>query len=259
MKKTIVNHDGIIQWKFIISTDEELIKYAKHKSIVLDEEFRQLIQNKVEGSVESETKIQKALQLTSNVHNIPLISSGTFILHKIINSMHNFILKGKTVVVNEVGGFCSWDDSCMVILEETAENIMLVNGEEPANEINWSLENGPFLVLENQTEIPTDVEHYIYSTIGIKTFSYIKNIQFDKEKLPSLIKEAIEKNHNTIIFQSTLMDQKQVGLMVSLMENIPQKLTFLINTPEKLEDILIKLIGFDRATSLIEKHKIIQW
>lgn len=256
MKRTLVNHGGVIQWKFIISSEEELVKYAKHKSIVISQEFVQLITKK---SDEPDTKIQEVLKFTSSIHNVPMVSSCEVLLKKIIMSMHESIKNGVTLVVNEAGGYCYWDDSCMTLIEETEENIAIANGDEPVNQIHVNLDNGPILVLENQKEIPETVEDYIILTLGLKKFSYIKNIQFDKESVSYFIKEALAKKHHTFVVQTTLMDMEQVEMIVSILESIPYKISFLIRTSENLEQALEKIIGSDRTSELFKKHKIFQW
>lgn len=259
MKKTLINHGGIIQWKFLISNDDELMKYAKYKSIEIGEEFRTLINKNYKQSDKPDTQTQKALKLTSTIHRVPLVSSCDVLLKELILSMHKMVLKGQTLVVNEAGGYCPWDEKEMERIEETEENVAIANGTQPRNKIQTNLNDGPILVLENQSEIPERVEDYIHLTLGIPKFSYIKNIQFEKQKLPLLIKEALEKKHHTIVVQSALMDDSQVIMVAELLEKIPGSITFLINSTDNLQDVLNCLIGEDRTEALYQKHKIVRW
>lgn len=259
MKRTLVSHSGIIQWKFIISNDEELMQYAKHKSIVIAEEFRGLIGKDYKGSDKPDTNIQKALKLTSTIDGVPLVASCDVLLKKVIMSMHKSILNGDTLAVNEAGGYCPWDDHHMILIPETEENISIANGEEPKNKIQLNLNDGPILVLENQSEIPDKVEYYIRVTLGAAKFSYIKNIQFNRGKLFELIEEAIKLKHNTIVVQTTMMDEEQVNSIAGLLEGIPVRMKLLINTSEDLEKRLIKIIGMTRTADLYVKHEIVQW
>lgn len=256
MKKTLINHSGIIQWKFLISNNDELLQYAKHKSIAIGEEFRQFI---YKDSDKPDTNTQKVLKLTSQANRISLVSSCDVLLYKVMMSMQKCISKGETLVVNQAGGYCPWDDSQMTLVKETEENIRIADGKEPLNQITANLNDGPILVLENQSEIPDMVEEYIHLTLGVLKFSYIKNIQFDKEKMPELIKEALSKQHHTFVVQTTLIDTTQIKDIVKLMENIPYKVNFLINSSEGVEKTLTDLIGADRTQVLYEKHTIIQW
>lgn len=217
MKKTLVDHGGIIQWKFIISNDDELMQYAKHKSTEISVEFVDLITKKDKNK--SDTNGQKVLKMVSKVHQVPIVTSCDVLLKNVILSMHKYLLKGETVVVNEAGGYCPWDDSRMSLAEETEENIAIANGDPLIirNHIIADLENGPILVLENQAEIPERVEDYLFDTCGITRFSYIKNIQFEKDRLPEFIMQALAKQHHTFVTQTTLMDSSQVEMIASLM------------------------------------------
>lgn len=259
MKRTLVNHGGIIQWKFLISNDEELMQYAKHKSIAISEEFRHLINKNYKGSDKEDTNTQKVLKLTSKIHQVPLVASCDVLLKNVIISMYSMILEGETLVVNQAGGYCPWDDSCMTLVKETENNIAIANGDEPKDQILADLEHGPILVLENQSEIPEKVEDYIHLTLGLPSFSYIKNIQFDKAKFIDLIKEALVKKHHTFITQTTMMDTNQVEMIAGLLEKIPNDISFLINTSEDVEKTLTQIIGAERTKAIFEKHKIIQF
>lgn len=253
MKRTLVNHDGIVQWKFIISTDEELVQYAKHQSTVLSEELRQIISSK---SNDSETNTQKALRLTSEIHRVPLIVSGDVILHKVIMAMHTFILKGQTIVVNEAGGYCPWDDSCMSLVDESEA---LESSADMKNQIVSDLTAGPILVLENQGDIPEEVRKYIDYTFDTLNFSYIRNIQFNKDRLVPLLTDALKAKHDTIVVLSTLMDKSQIILMVEFLEKIPFKINFHISTSVNLKDSLNKSFGINRVEALFQRHNIVQW
>jgi len=256
MKRTLVNHSGVIQWKFIISNDEELMQYAKHKSIVIGEEFRQLIHK---DSNEPDTNTQKVLKLTSQAHNISLISSCDVLLYKTIMSMQKCITKGETLVVNQAGGYCPWDSHQMMVVPETEDNIRIADGKEPINQIIVNLNHGPILVLENQSEITRKVDDYIQLNLATPKYSYIKNIQFDKERLPKLIEEALMRKHYTFVAQTTLMDTEQIKTIVKLMECIAFPITFLINTSEDLKKTLTEIVGPRRTKEIFEKHEIIQW
>lgn len=259
MKRTLVNHGGVIQWKFIIRNDEELMEYAKHKSAVISEEFRQLIHKDYKQSDKPDTNTQKAIKLTSVIDRVPLVASCDVLLKKVIMSMHNCLLKGDTLVINDAGGYCPWDDHQMIVVPETESSIQIANGEKPKNRIQVNLNDGPILVLENQSEIPEKVEDYIHLTLGSPKYSYIKNIQFDKDKLPELIKQAIQQKHDTIVIQTTLMDVKQVDSVVCLLENIPVRMKICINTSDNLEKSLINIVGMVRTAEIFVKHEINQW
>lgn len=252
MKKTLVNHGGIVQWKFIISNDKELMEYAKHKSIVLSEELRGIISSKPDAS---ETNTQQILRLTSEIHRVPLITAGNVLLHKVIMSMHALILKGKTLVVNQAGGYCPWDDNFMALADENAAESL----KENKNAITSNLTAGPILVLENQGDIPEPVKKYINLTLNSSTFSFIKNIQFGKDKLSELLIKALESRHDTIVVQTTMMDENQIILIVDLLEKIPVKINFHINTANNLKETLEEKAGKDRVEFLFQKHNIIQW
>jgi hypothetical protein len=259
MKRTLVSHSGVIQWKFIISNDDELMQYAKHKSIAIAEEFRGLIGKDYKGSDKPDTNIQKALKLTSTIDKVPLVASCDVLLKKVIMAMHKCILNGDKLAVNEAGGYCPWDDHHMMVIPETEENIRIANGEEPKDRIQINLNDGPILVLENQSEIPDKVEYYIRLNLEATKFSYIKNIQFDKSKLPELLKEALKKGHHTIVVQTTLIDEEQVKSVAELLESIPIRIKFLINASGDLEKKLIEIIGMVRTADLYVKHEIVQW
>lgn len=263
MKRTIVNHGGNIQWKFIISNDEELLQYAQHKSTMIGEEFLHMIQRKQKNSNEKDSPTQTILKITSEKRNVPLVVACDVLLQRTIMTMQEMLLEGYTLVVNQAGGYCPFDDKCMTILESTEENIEIANGPEQKHQIDVDLEKGPFIVLENQSWIPKAVKDYLYVTLQVPEFSYIKNIQYGREEMSGLIKEALESGHHTFVAQSALVRLDQIKAIADIMDAIPYKVSFLINavtgSDKTFRDILNDVLGQEKTDRLFAKHNITEW
>lgn len=260
MKKTLVNHNGIIQWKIIISNEEELKQYTMLKTKILGEEFLGMLTKKLKGDSNEESQEQKLLRLISQTEKVPLINSCGLLVKELVIAMHSYILKKQTIVINAAGGYCPWDDSCMKVVEETEENIAIADGKQVLkDEILFNLDNGPFIVLENDGVIPKDVESYISNTLGVDKFSYIKSINLEPERMSDLIKEALAKKHHTFIIQTTMINTEQIESVVKIMEEIPFKVNFLIKTFEDIKEKLGFVVGKERVGELYKKHNIVEW
>ena len=105
--KKLVNHGGVIQYKWIVKTKEELHEYlfTVAKSII-----SQRIINFIKNP-ESDKQIEQIY----HIKKVPPIQLAGVILAELWNSCEKYVLKGETLVFNSATGYCSWNDDMKIL------------------------------------------------------------------------------------------------------------------------------------------------
>lgn len=196
--KKLVNHGGIIQYKWVISNKEELHKYlieiAKHR-----------ITNRITNWLHNRDS-DKQIEQIYHLKQVGAIELVGIMLRDLQNSTEKFILQGKTLVFNENGGYCFLD-----------ENIKILDWK-------FLLECKDVVVLENASIIEEDVKDYCEDN----------NLDFlELTNLNSFTLEEIFyycSNAKTIIFQTQAVDLNQLDNLLKLVEKLQPKEVIIINS-----------------------------
>ena len=240
MKTTLVNHGGIIQPKFIVSNNEELLQYA---------DFLQTSNvNSLITPDKKDSKLIDYLKIISENKKFSMLDSCIFATNDKILRMHHLLLQGHKIVVNMSGGYCYWNDDEMSLVNEK-EIKKSLNGYE--NCIEYNIFQSKYLVLENASQIPNRVLKHVSSKGG---YSYIKSILLDhNNELNDLIKLAIKNGCDTIVAESTLINKSLLLQLVELFDSLPS-FNFELFLSSSLDKELTDLIGEERTNEIFRKH-----
>ena len=154
--KTLVNHSGIIQYKYIISSHEQLLKYAELFNLQISNSVSHILSDVYKEKDLSQmkygnnhTKALASFLMAGRQKKKGLMHASSDLFMNKIMAMEKLICEGKTLVVNQGGGYCDWDNDCMQLVDETQYKHLSENSAmlEPKIKIN----NSPVLVLENQS------------------------------------------------------------------------------------------------------------
>jgi hypothetical protein len=212
--KTLVNHDGIVQYKYIVRTHEELSDYILFvRSKQLAERIGDFIENP-----ESDKQLEQLIQILK----VAPINIGNVLSMELYKSCSKYIDK-EVLVFNQAGGYTFFDESRMKILDwkylhELNDTIILENSNEIDSKVLTYLKDNKisdYLKLNNLNDyLDHEVLYYcknaktiIFRTMGINIEKYyqiaemlspkkiisINSLNFDS-KHPSL------KNHEVILF-----------------------------------------------------------
>lgn len=259
LKKQLVNHGGIIQWKIIIRDMQDLENYVGINNNQFAGIFEEMLTEKIDmNEVDLTNKHKTAIMLTAQTRKVSVLEAVNIISREKMMGMLKSIQSGYTLVVSEAGGYTHWDDRCMQLVEETAYNLKLANADNEDDEFkaNVSICKGsPVLVLENSYYIPEKINDYVEITMGCAPYSYAKNLRFANGRTSEYIKDAIKNGCTTIVAATTMQNVEQVNQLCALFEKLPG-MSFHLLVYGDFNKSLIDAVGETRAAHLLSKHKI---
>jgi hypothetical protein len=196
--KTLVNHNGVIQYKHIIKNLDELQDYFEkvYKSINLSR-FQKFLQHP------DDTNIIKQM---SDVLGVPPLEAISHMNNELFKTCYKNLNEGKVLVFNEAGGYCFLDDRVKIL--------------------DWKFlhECKDIVVLERSEYVDSDVIKYIKEN-NIGDCLVLNNLSnYTNEELLYYCGNA-----KTIIFKTSGLN---VNDYIKLAENIESKNIFIINSPE---------------------------
>lgn len=193
--KKLVNHGGIIQYKWMISTKEELWDYIFE---VRSKQLSQQIGDWITG-------IHPNQQFESfcEIFNIAPVMLGDYLLTKTYEGCIKYV--DKTLVFNEAGGYCFWDDKTMKLLDW-----------------KYLLDCKDIVVLENASIVDRDVRDYLQD----KDYLALTNLaSFTLEEIFYYCSKA-----KTIVFQTQAIDKEQINSLLNLASQLEPKEIIVINS-----------------------------
>ena len=143
--KKLVNHGGIIQYKWVISNLKELHEY-------LFEVAKSRISKRSSNWIRNPESDKQMKQLY-HIKEVSVIQLAGVMLNDLWKSTEKYVLQGKILVFNEAGGYCFWDDETMKILDwkyllDCKDIVVLENNSIVDEDVRNYLQNKDYLALE---------------------------------------------------------------------------------------------------------------
>jgi len=198
--KHLVNHNGTVQYKWVVATQEELFEYIEQ---VASKRIGKRVAN---WTINPSSDIQmQQLYEVFQVGAIELVQKLTIELY---TGASKALKYEKALVFNEAGGYCFWDDEEMKLLD-------------------WEflLEPKDVIVLENGNDIEKDVVAYLKQN-DVKDFLFLNLEGKTKGEIFYYCSKA-----STIVFQTQVVDVTQIEMLLKLAENLESKTIIVINSP----------------------------
>jgi len=199
--KKVVNHAGIIQYKWIVRNYNELSEYIE---LVASNKITNRIINWIHNP-DSDRQIEQIY----HIKKLPVIQLAGVMIAELFNSTEKLIYQGNILVFNEANGYCCWDDKCMQILDW--QNI------QPKKEI---------VVIENASIIDSDVKGYLKKNNIQDYLSLTELYSFSKEEIFYYLSSC-----KKIIFKTQYVDKAQIDGLIKLASQIEPKEIVIINSP----------------------------
>lgn len=180
--KTLVNHGGVVQYKWIEKDENELRTYIETVALpITNQRVISMIRN--QGS-------DPQFETLYQMFGVSGMLLGGKICQELYDSASKYIKKGKTIVFNEACGWTTWDDSCMKILEwdylhDLKETVVLENGNELDEDVKQYLDKDDYLLLNNLVKYSLD-EIFYYCNASNKIV--FKTLATDLEQIESLLR-----------------------------------------------------------------------
>jgi len=256
MNKKLVNHGGVIQWKYIIENSEQLLEYAKINDAQFASQFEDII-------FKSQDELEEVAKKNTHHGNILAIaqSGGTSVLEATVTSAQRKIMgmlknlqRGYTLVVNRAGGYTYWDDKEMSFVKETPENILeaQIGVDEFTPQVR--IVESQVLILENQ-KVSDRVLNYVKNELKQSEYSIASNLRFAEGNTGRYIKEALQKGCRTIVAETTLANRDQLEELGSLFQKLPP-MNFHLFVYGDLEKELTDIFGEETTKNIFASHNI---
>ncbi len=195
--KKLVNHGGIIQYKWVISNLKELHEY-------LFEVAKSRISKRSSNWIRNPESDKQMKQLY-HIKEVSVIQLAGVMLNDLWKSTEKYVLQGKILVFNEAGGYCFWDDETMKILDW-----------------KYLLDCKDIVVLENNSIVDEDVRNYLQN----KDYLALTNLtSFTLEEIFYYCSKA-----KTIVFQTQAVDKQQINSLLNLALELEPKEIIIINS-----------------------------
>jgi hypothetical protein len=243
MKTTLVNHSGIIQEKFLIKTQEDVLEYQKISA-------RQNGEHLLDSSGKPST-IRDAIINLAELSGESLLITAIRMTDAKVMSLSKEVSEGRVAVINMAGGWTTWDDKVMSLVDESNRKI---NSSDYSPVVN--IGTNKILVLENQESISKNVTDFIKDELNEDNYSYVIRLNTDyNNQIGDWIAEAIHKGCKTIIFETQLADKSQIQKMIKLFSSLPP-ITFHVFTSGNLKNELERYINVETIAEIYKRHTI---
>ena len=203
--KHLVNHNGTVQYKWIVDTQEELFEY-------IEQIVSKIIGKRVANwTVNPESDIQmQQLYEVFQVGAIELVQKLTIQLYTGASKALEY---EKALVFNEAGGYCIWDDEEMKLLD-------------------WKflLEPKDVIVLENGKNLEPDVSSWLKKA-QIQEYLFLNLEGRTKEEILYYCSKA-----STIVFKTQGIFKKQIESLLILAEKLEPKTIVIVNSPYRISE-----------------------
>ncbi len=244
MKTTLVNHGGIIQDKFLIKTKDDVLEYQKISA-------RQNGEHMLDFSGKP-NRIKEAMISLAEINGDSMLITAVKMTDAKTMAIMKQVSDDKVVVVNMAGGWTTWDDRVMSIVDESNRKL---NDSEYLPKVD--IGNNKVLVLENQEEIPQSVLNFIRTVLKQDLFSSVSRLNTDyNSEIGKWVGEAIKNGCDTIVAETQLINKTQLQAFSKLFTTLPA-MTFHIFTISNLKEELYILIGVESTDQLFIRHNII--
>lgn len=198
--KQLVNHNGTVQYKWIVDTQEELFEY-------IEQIVSKIIGKRVANwTVNPESDIQmQQLYEVFQVGAIELVQKLTIQLYTGASKALEY---EKALVFNEAGGYCTWDDETMKLLD-------------------WEflLEPKDVIVLENGKNLEPDVSSWLKKA-QIQEYLFLNLEGRTKEEILYYCSKA-----SIIAFQTQAVDAAQIEILLKFATLLEPKSIIVVNSP----------------------------
>jgi len=203
--KKLVNHNGTVQYKWVVATQEELFEYIEQ---VASKRIGKRVAN---WTINPSSDIQmQQLYEVFQVGAIELVQKLTIELY---TGASKALKYEKALVFNEAGGYCFWDDEEMKLLD-------------------WEflLEPKDVIVLENGNDIEKDVVAYLKQN-DVKDFLFLNLEGKTNEEIFYYCSKA-----STIVFKTQGIFKKQIESLLILAEKLEPKTIVIVNSPYRISE-----------------------
>lgn len=201
VNKTLVDHNGIIQYKWIISTSKELDDY-------IFDIGKSLITSRVMNWLKNPNSDKQIDQLY-HLKKVGAISLAGIMINDIWKSAEECILDNNVLVFNEAGGYCFWDDKTM-------------------KQLKWDYihESKDVVILENDIILDPEVKEYLIQN-NINDYLSLTNLsKYGKDEIFHYTSKA-----NTIVFKTQYIEQEKIDNLIMLSNVLLSKTIIVINSP----------------------------
>lgn len=198
--KYLVNHNGTVQYKWIVATQEELFEYIEQ---IASKRIAKRIGNWLEHP-----KSDPQMEQLYHIKRVGALQLGAILTADLWESAQKQVRQGETLVFNEAGGYCTWDDETMKLLD-------------------WEflLEPKDVIVLENGKNLEPDVSSWLKKA-QIQEYLFLNLEGRTKEEILYYCSKA-----SIIAFQTQAVDAAQIEILLKFATLLEPKSIIVVNSP----------------------------
>jgi len=225
------------KWYLILKTIEDVETYMKVDASLIFQALRALPESYTKSHLEGSREIVLHTMLQCETYLLkadeklsPFKTAGRLIQNK-VEGMLSMIAKGNSVLVQEGGGYCSYEGFFETWNFEVVDEI---ESDKPYFPTNIEPQETELLFLENSERVPVQFFNDVWKQVVERNWKYGKDVyklQGLKLKDPAFMVAMITKAKR-IAFESQLADDAQINNLFKLFSTLPQK-HIIIRTPYK--------------------------